>query len=131
MHVACGSILLKIAVSELVIIKLIHKFVEDFQIASSIQSLVEENWTDYATPGDCTPRLSFPNGAELHESHEGVLLLICVYSGGSHNHLSETKVHLNTMLCPAVRRLRQRDSRTIRNMPFSSVYLTALIPVRR
>ena len=30
---ACGSILLKIAVSELVIIKLIHKFVEDFQIA--------------------------------------------------------------------------------------------------
>ena len=46
---ACGSILLKIAVSELVIIKLIHELVEDFQIASSIQSLVEENWTDYAT----------------------------------------------------------------------------------
>jgi len=40
---ACGSILLKIAVSELVIIKLIHKFVEDFQIVSSIQSLMEEN----------------------------------------------------------------------------------------
>ena len=52
---ACGSILLKIAVLELVIIKLIHKFVEDFQIESSIQSLVEENWTDYAMPGDCTP----------------------------------------------------------------------------
>jgi len=34
--------LLKIAVSELVIIKLIHKFV-DFQIASSNQSIVEEN----------------------------------------------------------------------------------------
>jgi len=33
----------KIAVSELVIIKLIHQFVEDFQIASSIQSLEEEN----------------------------------------------------------------------------------------
>ena len=40
--VACGSILLKIAVSELVIIKLMHKFVQGFQIASSIQSLVEE-----------------------------------------------------------------------------------------
>ena len=53
---ACGYILLKIAVSELVIIKLIHKFIEHFQIASSIQSLVEENWTNYATPGDCTPR---------------------------------------------------------------------------
>ena len=39
---ACGSILLKTAVSELVNIKLIHRFVEDFQIASSIQSLVEE-----------------------------------------------------------------------------------------
>jgi hypothetical protein len=52
---ACGSILLKTDVSELVIIKLTHKFVEDFQIAISIQSLVEENWTDYATPGDFTP----------------------------------------------------------------------------
>jgi len=31
------------SLSELVIIKLIHKFVEDFQIASSIRSLVEEN----------------------------------------------------------------------------------------
>jgi len=41
--VACDSILLKIAVLELVVMKLIHKFVEDFQIASSIQSLVEEN----------------------------------------------------------------------------------------
>jgi len=54
--VACGSILPKIAVSDLVIIKLIHKFVEDIQIASSIQSLVEENWTDSATTGDCTSR---------------------------------------------------------------------------
>ena len=34
--VACGSILLKIAGSELVIIKLIHKFVEDLKIARSI-----------------------------------------------------------------------------------------------
>jgi hypothetical protein len=56
---ACGSILLKIAVSELVIIKFIHKFVEDFQIANNIQSLVEENWTDYATPGVCTPHCTF------------------------------------------------------------------------
>jgi len=40
-HVAL--ILLKIAVSELVTIKLIHKFDEDFQIASSIQSLVEKS----------------------------------------------------------------------------------------
>jgi len=68
----------EIAVSEPVIIKLIHKFVEDTEIASSIQCLVKENWTDYATPGDCTPQTSFPNGAELHESHEGVLLPICV-----------------------------------------------------
>ena len=35
-----------------------------------------------------TTHLSFPNGAELHETHEGVLLPICMYSGSSHNHLS-------------------------------------------
>jgi len=58
--VACGSILLKIAVSDLIIIKMIHKFVEDSQIASSIQSLMEENGTEYATPGDCTQPTPFP-----------------------------------------------------------------------
>ena len=44
-HSKCGIWLhpAKIAVSELVIIKLIYTFFEDFQIASSIQSLVEEN----------------------------------------------------------------------------------------
>ena len=39
---ACGSILLKIAVSELVIIKLIHKFVEDFQIAQQNDTAVRD-----------------------------------------------------------------------------------------
>jgi len=37
-----------------------------------------------------TTHLSFPNGAELHESHEGVLLPICVYSGSSHTEYRTT-----------------------------------------
>ena len=70
---ACGSILLKIAVSELVIIKLIHKFVEDFQIASSIQSLVEEKWTDYAAVRDMAPDASCcPDDVRMSESGKQV-----------------------------------------------------------
>ena len=81
---ACGSILLKIAVSELLIIKLIHKFVEDFQIASSIQSLMEENWTDYRDVRDMAPdasrcpddvRMSAANKYQ-HATHEARYVVI-------------------------------------------------------
>jgi hypothetical protein len=72
--VVCGSIVLKVADLEL-IIKLIHKFVEDFQIASSIESLVGKNWTDFVMWRQ-TPVVPMTSGCHRtannyrHASHE-------------------------------------------------------------